>query len=255
MRPLLEYAVPVYAIPILWRTSRSWSLSKDLLQKCVQRPGKMWTMMNSSVCSTCQIWKLGGIPQNSASYINELLNGLDLCLTLLLTTDVTSHILQGLTVTPFKFHLLIPQAISTLSFVKPPGYGMNYQLRLSHLRLLACIGSLLWIIHTPPHYVFFFFFWLLFFSQVDVDPPQVNVLILRHSNDFFFRRLATFLWPQLKLADKLQYTGQAFPLLLLILIPFYCQTSRQFYCHTLLTILLPFHWWFYNHNNSEKVCS
>ena len=49
-------------------------------------------------------------------------------LTLLLTTDVTSHILQGLTVTPFKFHLLIPQAITNPSFVRPPGYGMNYQL-------------------------------------------------------------------------------------------------------------------------------
>ena len=133
MRPLLEYAVPVYVIPILWRTLWPWSLFKDLLQKCVQRPGKMWTMMNSSVCSTCQIWKLGGIPQNSASYINELLNGLDLCLTLLLTTDVTSHILQSLTVTPFKFHLLIPQVISTWN---PWLYGMNYRLRLSHLCLL-----------------------------------------------------------------------------------------------------------------------
>ena len=61
------------------------------------------------------------------------------CLTLLLTTDVTSHILQGLTVTPFKFHLPVPQAISTLSFVKPPGYGMNYRLRLSHVHLLPLL--------------------------------------------------------------------------------------------------------------------
>ena len=37
--------------------------------------------------------------------------------------DVIPYILQGLTVTSFKFHLLVPQA---LSIVRPPSYGMNY---------------------------------------------------------------------------------------------------------------------------------
>ena len=91
--------------------------------------------MNSSVCSTCQLWKLGGTPWNFAFYTNSWMVWPS-CLTLLLTTDVTSHILQGLTVTPFKFHLLVPQAITNTSFVKPPSYGMNYRLRSSHLRLL-----------------------------------------------------------------------------------------------------------------------
>ena len=36
-------------------------------------------------------------------------------------------------ITKIELHLLVPQAISTLSFVKPPGYGMNFRLRSSHL--------------------------------------------------------------------------------------------------------------------------
>ena len=72
----------------------------------------MWTMMNGSVCSTCQL-------------LNKLIDH-RFCRDCEPITDVTSHILQGLTVTPFKFHLLVPQAISTLSFVKSPGYEMNY---------------------------------------------------------------------------------------------------------------------------------
>ena len=34
-----------------------------------------------------------------------------------------------------KFHLLVPQAISTVSFVKPTGYGMNYMYLLSSSHL------------------------------------------------------------------------------------------------------------------------
>ena len=52
----------------------SWNLFTDLLQKCVQRPG-MWTVMNGSVRSTCQLWELGGTPWNllhTYKFLNSL---------------------------------------------------------------------------------------------------------------------------------------------------------------------------------------
>ena len=119
------------------------------------------SVLHGPVCWTCQLWKLAGTPWNFASYINSGMVWPS-CLTLLLTRDIISHILQGLTVTPFKFHLLVPQAISTLSFVKPPGYGTNYRLRSSHLHLLPPLREHLCFItlnNTYASLLYFSFFW------------------------------------------------------------------------------------------------
>ena len=121
-----------YGIPILWRTMWPWNLFKDLLQKCVQCPAKMWTMMNGSVCSACQLRKLGSTPWNLLHIATNSWTVWSSWLTLLLTIAITSHNLQGLTITPFKFHLLKTTSYFN-SFGKPPGYGMNYWLRSSHL--------------------------------------------------------------------------------------------------------------------------
>ena len=125
----------LFGIPILKRTLQPWNLFNDLLLKCVQRPGKMWTMMNGSVCSTCQLWKLGSTPWNFAYYTNLGMVTLTSCLTLFLTIDATAHIVQGLTVKPFNSHLLMPQAISNL-FCEAPWLWNELPIESSHLRLL-----------------------------------------------------------------------------------------------------------------------
>ena len=109
------------------------------------------------------------------------------CLTLLLTTDVVFHILQGLTVILFKFHLHVPQAVSTFSFVKPSSY-----------ELATDWGRLIYVI--PPlreHVCFFtlnntysscyisFVFCFLSTWSVAISTPATHACILCLVHEFY----------------------------------------------------------------------
>ena len=72
VRSLLEYAVPVWDPHLVKDIAALESVQRFATKVCA----KMWTIMNGSVCSTCQLWKLGGTPWNFASYINSWMHGL-----------------------------------------------------------------------------------------------------------------------------------------------------------------------------------